>query len=87
MNKIDLYYIDLKYIRALSKADDNVMSESPQIGKASRPYIGIIVLVNNVNYCIPLTSPKDKFKSMKVRLILSKYLMKVVVMKIISLSS
>jgi protein AbiQ len=65
MNKIDLYYIDLKYIRALSKADDNVMSESPQIGKASRPYIGIIVLVNNINYCIPLTSPKDKFKSMK----------------------
>ena len=26
MQKLDLYYIDLKYIRDLSKIDDNVMS-------------------------------------------------------------
>jgi len=65
MEKLDLYYIDLKYIRNLSNADDNVMSISPQRGKENRPFVGVIVLVNGAEYCIPLTSPKDKFKFKK----------------------
>ena len=65
MEKLDLYYIDLKYIRNLSNADDNVMSISPQRGKENRPFVGVIVLVNGMEYCIPLTSPKDKFKTKK----------------------
>jgi len=32
MQKLDLYHINLKYIRDLSKVDDNVMSISPQRG-------------------------------------------------------
>ena len=86
MEKIDLYYIDLKYIRNLSNADDNVMSISPQRGKENRPFVGVIVLVNGVEYCIPLTSPKDKFKTKKSQIDLSKSLMKVDGMKIINLS-
>ncbi len=65
MEKLDLYYIDLKYIRNLSNADDNVMSISPQRGKENRPFVGVIVLVNGAEYCIPLTSPKDKFRTKK----------------------
>ncbi len=65
MNKLDLYYIDLKYIRNLSNTDNNVMSISPQRGKDNRPFVGVIVLVNDAEYCIPLTSPKDKFKNKK----------------------
>ena len=65
MEKLDLYYIDLKYIRNLSNADDNVMSISPQRGKENRPFVGVIVLVNGMEYCIPLTSPQDKFKTKK----------------------
>ncbi|MBR1571722.1 MAG: type III toxin-antitoxin system ToxN/AbiQ family toxin [Lachnospiraceae bacterium] len=65
MKKLDLYYIDLKYIRDLSNADDNVMSISPQRGKQSRPFVGVVVLMNNRKYCIPFTSPKDKFKNKK----------------------
>ncbi len=57
---LDLFEIDLKYIRDLSKVDDNVMSQSPQIGKISRPYLGIIILVNEKQYCIPLTSAQNK---------------------------
>lgn len=60
MQYLDVYNVDLKYIRALSRADKNVMSQSPQIGKSSRPYIGIIVLLNGKKYCIPLTSTKNK---------------------------
>lgn len=48
MKKLDLYYIDLKYIRNLSHVDDNVMSISPQRGKQNRPFVGVVVLMNIV---------------------------------------
>ncbi len=56
--RLRLYTIDMKYVRNLEKVDDNVMSVSPQSGKAIRPFVGIIVLVNEKKYCIPLSSPK-----------------------------
>lgn len=53
----------MKYIRELHNADDNVMSVSPQIGKAARPFLGVVVIMETKKYCIPLTSPrKDKFR-------------------------
>ncbi len=63
--RLSLYTIDMKYIRNLAKADDNVMSVSPQIKKQKRPFVGILVLLNNRNYCIPLTSPKLKHENRK----------------------
>ena len=63
--RLRLYTIDMKYVRNLAKADDNVMSVSPQSGKAIRPFVGIIVLVNEKKYCIPLSSPKKKFENKK----------------------
>lgn len=63
--KLDFYLVDLKYIRSLSKIDDNVLSISPQRGKQNRPFVGIITVVNGRGYCVPLTSPKDKFKNRK----------------------
>ena len=65
MDILNFYYIDLKYIRNLSRADDNVMSVSPQVGKENRPFLGIIILIGGQKYCIPLTSPKKKFENMK----------------------
>ena len=55
----------MKYIRDLAKSDDNVMSVSPQIGKESRPFVGIVVICDKKPYCIPLTSPKPKHQQMK----------------------
>ena len=63
--RLRLYTIDMKYVRNLAKTDDNVMSVSPQSGKAIRPFVGIIVLVNGRKYCIPLSSPKKKFENKK----------------------
>ncbi len=61
---LDLYYVDMKYVRELHNADDNVMSVSPQTGKAARPFLGLVIVMETKKYCIPLTSPKkDKFKS------------------------
>ena len=63
--RLNLYHIDMKYIRDLSRVDDKVMSVSPQAGKANRPFVGIVVVCDDKDYCIPLTSPKAKHKNMK----------------------
>ena len=62
MNILNFYSADIKYIDKLHNADDKVMSISPQIGKQTRPFIGIIILLNGKKYCIPLTSTKKKFE-------------------------
>ena len=58
---LKLYEIDMKYVRDLAQVDDNVMSVSPQINKDMRPFVGILVLINGKEYCVPLSSPKPKF--------------------------
>ena len=58
--RLRLYTIDMKYIRNLAHADNNVMSVSPQIGKSTRPFVGIIVICDEKQYCVPLSSPKSK---------------------------
>jgi protein AbiQ len=57
----------MKYIRDLAKVDDRVMSVSPQNHKESRPFVGVIVICDDKQYCIPLTSPKEKHKTMNNR--------------------
>lgn len=64
-NRLNLYLIDMKYVRNLAKADDHVMSVSPQTGKETRPFVGVVVICGKEKYCIPLSSPKPKHRSMK----------------------
>lgn len=71
-SKLRLYTIDLKYIRNLHRADNNIPSVSPQIGKAHRLFLGIVVVCNNRKYCIPLSSPKPKHQTMKEKIDFSK---------------
>lgn len=63
-DKFCLYNVDLKYNRELANHDDNVISNSPQIGKEHRPYIGILVMINDRQYCAPITSAKPKHNTM-----------------------
>lgn len=65
MNRIRLYYIDIKLVRDYQKVDDNVLSVSPQTNKQNRPFLGVVILQNNKRYCIPISSPKPKHKRMK----------------------
>ena len=64
MDKLKLYQIDMKYVRDLHRADDKVESVSPQIGKANRVFIGVVVVHDGIKYCIPLSHPKAKHKKM-----------------------
>ena len=61
-----LYKVDIKYIRNLHKIDDKVLSVSPQTGKDNRVFVGIEVICGVHNYCIPLSSPKEKHKKIKI---------------------
>lgn len=70
--RLHLYTLDMKYVRDLSKADDKVMSVSPQENKENRPFVGIVVIMDGKKYCIPLTSPKPKHEKMKNDLDFSK---------------
>jgi len=63
--RLKLYTIDLKYVRNLANVDRNVMSTSPQVGKSTRPFVGIIIICEDKQYCVPLSSPKQKHYSMK----------------------
>lgn len=66
--RLNLYHINMKYIRDLHKVDDHVMSVSPQIGKESRTFIGIIVVCGVQKYCVPLTSIKPKHLNMREKI-------------------
>lgn len=63
--RLNLYRIDIKYIRNLHNIDDRVSSVSPQIGKQHRIYVGIVVICNEKKYLIPLSHPVEKHKKMK----------------------
>ncbi|MBQ9199402.1 MAG: type III toxin-antitoxin system ToxN/AbiQ family toxin [Lachnospiraceae bacterium] len=64
--RLNLYTVNMKYIRNLhNQGDDRVFSVSPQVGKESRPFVGIVIICKEKQYCIPLSSPKDKHKTMK----------------------
>ena len=57
--------MDMKYVRDLHKIDDRVQSVSPQIHKSNRPFVGVVVICENQQYCIPLDSPKEKHLNKK----------------------
>lgn len=63
--RLSLYTVNLKYIRNLAHTDDHVFSISPQTGKSTRPFLGIIVICDEKQYCVPLSSPKAKHQQMK----------------------
>ncbi|MEE1158763.1 MAG: type III toxin-antitoxin system ToxN/AbiQ family toxin [Atopobiaceae bacterium] len=65
MAKLRLYRMDMKYVRDLARVDENVMSVSPQVEKSSRPFVGVVVVNGDRNYCIPLSSPKPKHEHMR----------------------
>ena len=62
---LEVYRIDMKYIRNLHNIDDRVLSVSPQIGKDERPFLGVIVICNEHKYCVPLSKPKKKHEKMR----------------------
>ena len=60
---LKLYRINEEYAKFIYNNDKKV-SKSFHI-KNKRPFVGIILRINNINYFAPLSSPKNKHKNMK----------------------
>ena len=63
MDRLSFCLIDSKYCDFLRKFDPCVPYTMDR--KSSRPFIGILLTVNNIRYYAPLSSPKLKHQTMK----------------------
>lgn len=56
-----IYKVKDEYITYLRKHEPKVLENKGE----KRPYIGVVLKVNNFNYYVPLSSPKPKHQTMK----------------------
>lgn len=61
MDKLAVYYMKDEYIDYLSKYDNRVPFNKGQ----TRPYVGVVVKHNGIDYFAPLSSPKPKHQLLK----------------------
>lgn len=63
-----LYSVTDKYIDYLRKFDSKVYDNKEDKRKVMRKYLGIVLTINEMNYYIPMSSPKDSdYKDNKIR--------------------
>lgn len=61
MPALKFYHVSEKYIRYLNSFDLKVQYNKGQ----RRPYVGIVLSVNDIDYFVPLESPKPNHKNIK----------------------
>lgn len=61
--KLNFYNVDSQYCDFLRQIDHRVPYTYDE--KSTRPFVGIVLSIHNVNYFAPLTSPKAKHLKMK----------------------
>ena len=61
-NKLKWYIADKEYINYLKKFDDKV--ENINYKDRLKPYLGILININNMNYYVPISSAKEKHYKM-----------------------
>ena len=62
-NKFKIVKVDSKYCDYLRQFDNKVPYNA--FNKELRPFLGILFIVNDVEYFAPLSSPKEKHKTLK----------------------
>ena len=67
MNQLRLYRIDIKYIKYLYSFDNRIQFNPNREDdySARRPYLGIVLEVNNFQYFVPLEHPRALHEKMK----------------------
>lgn len=63
IEELNLYRINEKYAKYIYNQDKKVLKAYDI--KSKRPFIGIILEINNISYFAPLSSPKKKHEKMK----------------------
>lgn len=65
LERLEFYTIDIKYVEALYKKDNEVFYDKFSEDYAKKPYIGILMQAGGYHYFIPLTSAKEKHLNWK----------------------
>ena len=67
MNKLRLYKINIDYIKYLYSFDKRIQYNPNREDEYSknRPYLGIVLHIDNFNYFVPLEHPRESHKNMK----------------------
>ena len=67
MNKLRLYKIEIEYIKYLYTFDKRVQynPNQPDAYTEKRPYLGIVLEVNEFDYFVPLEHPRLNHQKMK----------------------
>ena len=63
MERLRFYEVDFEYIEYIQKFEKKIMDSINS--KSNRKFIGIVLKIDNLDYIVPLTSPKEKHKKMK----------------------
>ena len=63
MGKLMLVRVDYEYCNYLREFDSKVMYNHDR--KELRPFVGVLFMVNDMKYFAPLSSPKEKHKTMR----------------------
>ena len=61
MGKFRFYHVSDHYIKYLKSADNRVQYNKGQ----RRPYVGVVLSINMMDYFVPLESPKPNHKNIK----------------------
>ena len=64
MDELLFYVVNKNYIQYLSDFDKHVSHNKDEIGH-SRPYLGIVLKIEDYNYFVPLYSYKEQYKKYK----------------------
>lgn len=67
MNKLKLYRVDINYIKYLYSFDNRIQYNPNREDEYTekRPYLGIVLEVDNFNYFVPLEHPRASHQNMK----------------------
>ena len=57
--KLNLYSVSDKYIKYLRQFDNKIYDNKEENRNHERKYLGIVLTVNEFNYYIPMSSPKE----------------------------
>lgn len=63
MNKLNWYIVNKEYVNYLKLIDNKI--ENIDYKNNIKPYIGILININNFKYYVPVSSPKKKHYKMK----------------------
>lgn len=62
-NKLKWYVVDKQYVSYLKQFDNKI--EDINYSERLKPYIGILITIDEVDYYVPISSVKEKHYSMK----------------------